>query len=229
MCVFCDTVLLVNKVELGTAYTHSHPNKYSAADSPQHGTHKECGPVWITQLAFHETSLLSFCIPVLASRISGLLALSNPGTVHACSVVSYSLRAQGLQPSRLLCPWDIPCKITGVGCQFLLLGIFPTQGSNTHLHCRRFFTTEPPGKSSAQVHACVCAKLLPSCPTCCNSMDHSPPGCSVHGISQARILEWVALLPSRGSSQPWDRTCECCNSCTAGRFFTTEPLGKPSS
>ena len=92
-----------------------------------------------------------------------------------------------------------------------------------------FFTTEPPGKSSAQVHACVCAKLLPSCPTCCDSVDHSPPGCSVHGISQARILEWVALLPSRGSSRPWDRTCKSCNSCIAGRFFTTEPLGKPSS
>ena len=137
MCVFSDAVLLVNEVELGTAYVLSHPNKNSSADSPQHGTHKECGPVWITQLTFHETSLLTFCIPALASRISGLLAPSNPGTVHRYSVVPYSLRPQGWQPSRLLCPWDIPRKTTGVGCQFLLLGIFPTQGSNTHLHCRR--------------------------------------------------------------------------------------------
>ena len=135
MCVFCDTVLPVNEVELGTAYVRSHPNKYSSVDSPHHGTHKECGPVWVTQLTFHETSLLSFCILALARRISGLPALSNPGTVYACSVVSYSWRAQGLQPSRLLCPWDISRKITGEGCQFLLLGISPTQGSNTHLHC----------------------------------------------------------------------------------------------
>ena len=45
---------------------------------------------------------------------------------------------------------------------------------------------------------------------------------SVHGISQARILEWVAISFSRGSSQPRDRTHV---SCTAGRFFTTEPPG----
>ena len=38
-------------------------------------------------------------------------------------------------------------------------------------------------------------------------MDCSPPGSSVHGISQARILDWVAIFFSRGSSQPWDRTC----------------------
>ena len=44
----------------------------------------------------------------------------------------------GLQPTRLLCPWDFPSKDTGVGCHFLLQGIFPTQGSNTGLlHCRQ--------------------------------------------------------------------------------------------
>ena len=45
----------------------------------------------------------------------------------------------------------------------------------------------------------------------------SPPGSSVHGISQARILEWVAMPSSRGSSQPRDRTQV---SCIAGGFFT---------
>ena len=54
-------------------------------------------------------------------------------------------------------------------------------------------------------------------------MDCSPPGSSVHGILQARILEWVAISSSRESSQPRDRTQV---SCIAGRFFTTEPLGK---
>ena len=43
------------------------------------------------------------------------------------------LWAHGLQPARLLCPWDFPIKNTGVGFNFLLLGIFPTQGSNLHL------------------------------------------------------------------------------------------------
>ena len=53
---------------------------------------------------------------------------------------------------------------------------------------------------------------------------HSPPGPSVHGILQARILEWVAMASSRGSSQHRDQTQV---SCITGRFFTTEPLGKP--
>ena len=39
----------------------------------------------------------------------------------------------GRKPTRLLCPWDFPGKNTGVGCQFLLQGIFPTQGSNSSL------------------------------------------------------------------------------------------------
>ena len=52
----------------------------------------------------------------------------------------------------------------------------------------------------------VCAKLLQSCPTLCEPMDYSPPGSSVHGILQARILEWAAMPSSRGSSQPRDWT-----------------------
>ena len=55
-------------------------------------------------------------------------------------------------------------------------------------------------------------------------MDCSPPGSSVPGLLQARILEWVAILFSGGSSWPRDRTWD---SCTAGRLFTTEPLEKP--
>ena len=47
---------------------------------------------------------------------------------------------------------------------------------------------------------CMLDKLLQSCPTLCGPMDCSPPGSSVHGILQARILEWVAISSSRGSS-----------------------------
>ena len=67
------------------------------------------------------------------------------------------------------------------------------------------------------------------CPTLCDPMDCSPPGSSVHGIFQARILEWAAISYSRGSSWPKDQTCICCISCIAGRFFITLPPGKPLS
>ena len=49
---------------------------------------------------------------------------------------------------------------------------------------------------------CTCAKLLQSCLTLCDPMDCSPPGSSVHGILQARTLEWVAMPSFRGSSRP---------------------------
>ena len=49
------------------------------------------------------------------------------------SVLCNSLWPHGLKPSRLLCPWDFPGKNAGVGCHFLLQGIFPTQGLNQHL------------------------------------------------------------------------------------------------
>ena len=62
-----------------------------------------------------------------------------------------------------------------------------------------------------------------SYPTLCDTMDCSPPGPCVHGILQARILEWVALSFSRESSRPRDQTHV---SCIAGGFFTTEPPGK---
>ena len=59
-------------------------------------------------------------------------------------------------------------------------------------------------------------------PTLCSPMDYSPPGFSVHGILQARILKWVAISFSRGSSQPRNRTL-------AREFFTTEPPGSSES
>jgi len=60
-------------------------------------------------------------------------------------------------------------------------------------------------------------KVSQSCPTLCDLMDCSLPGSSVHGILQTRILEWVAVPFSRGSSQPRDQTHA---SCIAGGFFT---------
>ena len=63
------------------------------------------------------------------------------------------------------------------------------------------------------VCVCVCVKITQSWPTLCNPMDYI-----VHGILQARILEWVSVPFSRGSSQARDRTQV---SCTAGKFFTS--------
>ena len=59
-------------------------------------------------------------------------------------------------------------------------------------------------------------EVAQSCPTLCNPMDCSLPGFSVHGILQARIVEWVTISFSRGSSQPRDQTQV---SRTAGRRF----------
>ena len=70
------------------------------------------------------------------------------------------------------------------------------------------------------------AKSLQLCPAVCNPMDSSLPGSSVHGILQAR-LEWVARPSSKRSSRPRDQTGVSCGSCTAARFFTAEPPGKP--
>ena len=68
---------------------------------------------------------------------------------------------------------------------------------------------------------CLVAKL---CLTLCNLMDCSLPGSSVHGILQGRMLEWVLISFSGGSSRPG---IEPASSALAGGFFTTEPSGKP--
>ena len=109
--------------------------------------------------------------------------------------MSDSVRPHRWQPTRPRHPWDSPGKNTRVGCHFLL-------------QCMKV-------KSESEV--------AQSCLTLSNPMDCSLPGSSVLGTSQARILEWVAISFSRGSSWPRDRTQV---SCIAGGFFTTEPPGK---
>ena len=70
-------------------------------------------------------------------------------------------------------PWDSPGKNTGVGCHFLL-------------QCMKV-------KSESEVAQVVYLKVTQSCPTPSDPMDCSLPGPSVHGIFQARVLEWVAI------------------------------------
>ena len=67
-------------------------------------------------------------------------------------------------------------------------------------------------------------EVAQSCLTLCNPMDCSLPGSSIHGIFQAKILEWTAISFSRGSSQPRDRTQV---PCIAGRRFTVWATREP--
>ena len=85
-------------------------------------------------------------------------------------------------------------------------------------------------KENRYLHLSMHAKPLQSCPTLCDLMDYGPPGSSVRGISQARILEWVAISFSRGSSRPKDRTHVSYVSCVDKQIFFFLPLvppGKP--
>ena len=84
------------------------------------------------------------------------------------SVVSDSVQSHRWQPTRLRRPWDSPGKNTGVGCHFLL-------------QCMKV-------KSEREV--------TQSCPTHHDPMDCSLPGFSVHGIFQARVLEWGHEVPN---------------------------------
>ena len=98
-----------------------------------------------------------------------------------------------------------------VGCHALLQGIFPTQGSNLGLlDCREIsLLLSHQGSPFGQL------LVTQSCSSLWDPTDCGPPGFSVYGILQARVLEWIAS--SRGTSQPRDQTLV---SCIAGRFFT---------
>ena len=74
----------------------------------------------------------------------------------------------------------------------------------------------------------VHAKSLQLCPTFCDAMDCSPPGSSVYGILQARILEWVSMLSSRGSAPPGDQIHVSHISCTGKPvlYSSLAPPGK---
>ena len=82
-------------------------------------------------------------------------------------------------------------------------------------------------KEEQWIFLCVCAQSLKSRPTLCDPMDCSPPGSSVHGILQARILGWVAISSSRGSPQPRGWTRVSWGSSLAGGFFTTDLPREP--
>ena len=75
-------------------------------------------------------------------------------------------------------------------------------GKKGHMHIRAESLCSAPETVTALSisYVCVCAEPFQLCPTFWGPKDHSPPGCPIHGILQAKILEWVAIS-SRGSSQ----------------------------
>ena len=80
------------------------------------------------------------------------------------------------------------------------------------------------GQSVLLLEIALILLVAQSCLTLCDPIDCSPPGSSVHGILQAKILEWIAISHSRVSSAPGiDPTCPA----LAGGFFNTAPPGKP--
>ena len=78
-----------------------------------------------------------------------------------------------------------------------------------------------PFLSGFSVTSFILVLLVQSCPILCNSVDNSLPGSSVHEILQARILGWVAISSSRGSSRPRDQPTSLAAPALAGRLFTT--------
>ena len=119
---------------------------------------------------------------------------------QVASVVSNSVRPHRRQPTRLPHPWDSPGKNTGVGCHFLL-------------QCVKV-------KSESEV--------AQSCQTLCDPMDCSLPGSSVHGIFQARVLEWGAIAFSIKIYQLANLTTFQ-NSCYYNCYHKNPELGKTTS
>ena len=133
------------------------------------------------------------------------------------------VRPRRQQPTRLPRPWDSRGRNTGVGCHFLLQCMKVKSENEVAQSCptpSNPMDCSPPGSSIHGIFLArglewgaiafsdyflcryqmqVC-KLLQLCSTLCNPMDYSLLGSSVHGILQARILEWVAMPSSRGSS-----------------------------
>ena len=87
--------------------------------------------------------------------------------------------------------------------------------------------TQHIGSVCVCVCVCVCVLVAQSCPTLWDPMDYSPPGSSVHGILQARILEWGAISFSRDLPNPWIKPRIPWSPASAGRFFTVWAPGKP--
>ena len=126
----------------------------------------------------------------------------------------------------LCTPWTVSCQAAlsmGFSRQDTLLqGIFLTQGLNQRLqHCRQVLYHLSYLGSTRGVRVCTFSHIQLFATSC------SPPASSVHGISQARLLEWVAFSYSRGSSRPRDRTLVYCIISCIDKWIPLCHLGSP--
>ena len=129
-----------------------------------------------------------------------------------CSFVSDSLRPHGLNPTRLLCPWDSPGKNTEEGCHSYLQGIFLTQ--RLSLHCRQTLSClshQPPSEFLVWLHCVKCGSLLPSPGTKpvplaveVQSLTHWITRECSDGKEPTRSAEDQGLIPGLGRC-PWRR------------------------
>ena len=117
-------------------------------------------------------------------------SLSDPWWPRSFNSPSFSLIL--LSPPRLSDHFNVSTTFRSLSSRYSPL-IFQTYNSPPKMWCVCMCVC---------VCVCVCVKSLQLCLTLCNPMDCSPPGSSVHGILQAKILEWAATSSSRGSSQP---------------------------
>ena len=120
----------------------SMPKVFPIASCLSRRCYKTSRSIWSRLLSYYCSStgirtVLRFCARSLKveSVSCSSLALLNMRPIHVCSVMSYFLWPYRLSLTRLLCLLDFPGKNTGMGCHFLLQGIFLTQGSNSCLLC----------------------------------------------------------------------------------------------
>ena len=118
--------------------------------------------------------------------------------------------------SPICCPWSTPRLSPPHTFSLALLWAWNAPAPGLVVYCSLG------NKDFLKIEVCVCV-LSHFSHVClfCDPVDCSPPGSSVHGILQARILEWGAMPPSRGSSWPRDRTHVSYVSCTGRRIFAT--------
>ena len=125
--------------------------------------------------------------------------------IHCCcSVVSDSMWPQGLQHIRLSYPTPSP-GVCSNSCP-LSRWCHPTNPVVPHRGHEPSCASDGTWTHSELCNSLCMCEVAQSCPTLCDPVDCSLPGSSLHGILQARILEWVAMSFSRASSQPRGRT-----------------------
>ena len=138
-------------------------------------------------------------------------------TSHSQAIITSESMMLNVGSMRVLPEGDkVTCGIHSF-TNFILCLFKTTFGMKAYLWCWKLIFHSIHGIVCVCVCVCVCVLVTQLCPTLCNTMDCSSPGSSIHGITQARILEWVATPFSRGSSQPRDHTQV---SRTGGKFFT---------